>query len=68
MRHEPMLPGGDKPFNLSAFCRDVVLSGIEAVRDDPSEMKERIMLARQCGILSDGETERMIAENGLKHA
>jgi len=47
VRLEPILPRQDKPFSLDTFARDVVLSGILAVADDPSEMKERIMLARQ---------------------
>lgn len=68
MRHESMLPRSDKPFDLSGFARGVVLSGIEAVADDPSEMKHRIMLARQCGFLSDDETAEWIAKWGLREA
>jgi hypothetical protein len=68
MRHEPMLPRDDKPFDLSSFARGVVLSGIEAVADDPGEMKHRIMLARQCGFLSDAETADWIRKNGLEGA
>lgn len=55
-------------FDLSAFTRDVVLSGILAVTDDKAEMNHRIMLARQCGFVSDEETAAWIAEHGLKHA
>jgi hypothetical protein len=68
VRHEPLPPRADKPFDLSSFARGVVLSGIEAVADDPAEMKHRIMLARQCGFLSDAETAEWIRKNGLEAA
>jgi hypothetical protein len=70
VRHEPTLPRPREPgrFDLAAFARGVVLSGIEAVADDPEEMKFRIMLARQCGFLSDDETAAMIRANGLEAA
>lgn len=65
---EPALPQSDKPFDLAAFARAVVLQGIEAVADDKPEMKARIMLARQCGMLSDDEAAEMIRANGLEAA
>lgn len=68
MRPEPILPRSDRPFNLSAFARQVVLSGIEAVADDKTEMKHRVMLARQCGFLSDFETRQWIVKYGLEAA
>ncbi len=68
MRPEPILPRSDKPFDLGAFTRAVVLSGIEAVADDPSEQKFRIMQARSCGFLSDAETREWIAKRGLEAA
>jgi hypothetical protein len=68
VRSEPILPRADRPFNLAAFARQVVLSGIEAVADDKSEMKHRVMLARQCGFLSDQETRERIVKYGLEEA
>lgn len=68
MRHEPMLPRADKPFDLPSFARAVVLSGIEAVADDKSEMKHRITLARQCRFFSDVETRAWIVRHGLEAA
>lgn len=68
MLHDPGLPTLDGPFDLGAFARAVVRQGIEAVADDPAEMKERIMLARQCGMLSDEETAAMIRKHGLEAA
>lgn len=55
-------------FDLSLFAQRIVEAGILNARSDPSEMKERIMLARQCGFLTDGQTEDWIAVAGLKHA
>jgi hypothetical protein len=68
MRHDPIPARAEKPqtFDLAAFTRGVVLKGIEAVADDKAEMKFRIMLARQCGFLSDDETAGMIREHGLE--
>lgn len=51
-----------------AFTRLVVLGGIDAAAGDPSEMKRRIMLARQCGFLEDDETEQWIMWSGLVSA
>lgn len=70
MRLEPGLPRPTAPglFDLGAFARAVVLRGIEAVSDDPAECKARIMLARQCGMLSDDEAAGMIQAKGLEGA
>lgn len=65
MKLDPGLPQLET-FDLSAFARAVVLQGIEAVADDKSEMKHRIMLARQCGFLSDDETREWIVRHGLE--
>lgn len=54
-------------FDLRAFARRVVLDGITDARGDPTEMKRRIMLARQCGHLTDQEAEEWIAMTGLKN-
>jgi hypothetical protein len=67
MIHEPPLPQLDT-FDLGAFARAVTRQGIEAVADDPAEMKERIMLARQCGMLTDDEATEMIRANKLEGA
>ena len=53
------------PFDLAAFARRTVIAGIWQAIDDPSEMKFRILLARDCGHISDEETSFMIATNGL---
>ena len=55
-------------FDLAAFAKSTVMSGIMAAADDKSVMKERIMLARECGFLTDTETRRMIVEHGLENA
>jgi hypothetical protein len=57
-----------EPFDLSAFARRTVLAGIEAAIDDPAEMKFRIMLARECGHLSDNEARDWIARHRLQEA
>lgn len=56
------------PFSFDAFAREVVLSGIRAASDDKGVMKERIMLARDCGFLSDDETRAWITRYGLEAA
>lgn len=61
MKHDQPVP----TFNLADFVRRIVIAGIKNARKDPSEMKQRIMLARQCGFLDDEETEWWIAANGL---
>lgn len=69
MQHEAIpseLPRG--PFDLSAFARSTVLGGILEAADDKSEMKFRVMLARECGHLSDEETRRWVVEYGLESA
>lgn len=68
MQLEPGLPETGSTFDLSAFARAVVMQGIEAVADDKPEMKARIMLARQCGMLSDNEAAAMIRLHGLEAA
>ena len=68
MKYEPQLPSTDRPFNLARFSREVVLSGILAVADDPAEMKTRIMQAWQNGHLSDAETRAWIVRHKLESA
>lgn len=55
-----------EPFSLPAFARNIVLDGIKRT-NCPTEMKQRIMLARECGFLDDEETEDWIAMVGVKH-
>lgn len=68
MRHEPILPPQTGVFDLSDFARQVVIDGILAASDDKGIMKERIMLARQCGFLDDDETRLWIVQHGLEAA
>lgn len=68
MRPEFIERRRETAFDLGAFARNVVLSGIESAADDPAEMKFRIMLARQCGFLSDDETAAWIRNYGLEMA
>lgn len=67
MNHDPGLPDLET-FDWRAFLRAVTIQGIEGVADDPAEMKDRILLARECGILSDDQTSEMIRANGLEGA
>lgn len=68
MRHEPMLPRQERGFDLADFARQVVIDGILAAADDKGVMKERVMLARECGFLDDDETRLWIVQNGLEAA
>ncbi len=52
---------------LAQFVQRIVLAAIEGA-SDPAERKERIMLARQCGFLSDEEVEDWIVLGGLVEA
>ena len=55
--------------DLATFARRVVIAGIKAARGGPDdELKERVMLARQCGFLTDEEAEFYIAVWGLTDA
>lgn len=54
-------------FDIAQFVRRIVLAAIEGA-PNPSERKERIMLARQCGFISDEETEDFIVLGGLVEA
>ena len=54
-------------FDLAEFARLTVLRGIDAA-DSPADMKARIMLARQCGFLSDAECEEWIIAKRLEEA
>ena len=56
-------------FDLAAFAKRIVVAGIKNARAGPDgELKERVMLARSCGFLSDEETEFYIAAWGLREA
>jgi hypothetical protein len=54
-------------FDLAAFAERIVWAGIKNARHDPSEMKQRIMLARQCGFVTDEECDFLIPALGLTH-
>ena len=55
-------------YDLAVFAKRIVVAGIKSARDDPSELKHRIMIARECGFLDDEETEFYIAAWGLVEA
>lgn len=67
MRLEPVLPA-DSSFDMRSFARKVVLRGILAATDGKGVMKERVMLARECGFLDDAETRAWIVRHGLEAA
>lgn len=54
-------------FDLAAFAKRTVLGGIDAATNK-AERKERIMLARQCGFLTDEEAEEWIVAADLGSA
>lgn len=56
------------PFDLKDFAQRAVLAGIHQAVDDPSEMKFRIMLARDCGHLTDTQAREMIVAHKLEAA
>lgn len=64
MIHEPE---PTPTFDLASFAARIVWAGVRNARHDPAEMKERIMLARQCGFLTDVETDVLIPALGLTH-
>ncbi|BEV00094.1 hypothetical protein [Novosphingobium olei] len=50
------------------FTRRIILAAIKAKYISDAERKERIMLARQCGFISDDECEDFILFWGLVEA
>ena len=66
---DPDDPAIAKAFDLTSFARRIVIAGVKSARKgDDAELKSRVMLARQCGFLTDEETEFYIAAWGLKAA
>lgn len=63
MNHEPQ-----NTFDLADFAKRIVWAGIRNARHDPSEMKHRIMLARECGFVTDEEADFLIPALGLSEA
>lgn len=55
-------------FDLRAFAKRMIEAGIEAAKGDPSDMKERIMIAYEHGHLSAEEAEVWIVLQGLENA
>lgn len=56
-------------FDLSDFARRIVIAAIKNARAGPDgELKERVMLARECGFLTDEEAEFYISAWGLTNA
>ena len=69
MQHEAIpseLSRGE--FDLSDFARSVVLAGILDAADDKGVMKERLMLAYECGHLTQEETRQWVRDYGLEAA
>lgn len=52
-------------FDLRAFAKRLIEAGIKAA-DDPSDMKERIMIAYEHGHLTAEEAEVWIVLQGLE--
>lgn len=55
-------------YDLGSFCSRIIIAAIKARGISDAERKERIMLARQCGFLSDEATEDYILHFGLVSA
>lgn len=64
---QPIATPTPSPF-WAEFTRRIIIAAIKARGITDSERKERIMLARQCGFLSDEETEDYIVFMGLMAA
>lgn len=54
-------------FDLRAFAKRMVETFIEFAKDDPSEMKTRIMIAYEHGHLTAEEAEVWIVLQGLEN-
>ncbi|CAB4120808.1 hypothetical protein UFOVP5_45 [uncultured Caudovirales phage] len=63
-----LTPEPARTFVLSSFCGRIIMAAIKAHGITDAERKERIMLARQCGFLSDEATEDYILHFGLVNA
>jgi hypothetical protein len=55
-------------FDLGGFCRGLISALIKAARNDPAEMKARIMIAWEHGHLTAQEAEEWIVLAGLVEA
>ena len=69
MQHEAIpseIPRGE--FDLPGFAKSVVLAGILHAADDKGVMKERLMLAYECGHLTEDETRQWVRDYGLEAA
>ena len=51
---------------VGSLARDIVLRHIAC--DDPKETRERIEIARLCGLLTDDEADSLKREHGLAGA
>ena len=66
---DPDAPAIARAFDLASFAKRIVIAGVKSARkSNDTELKSRVMLARQCGFLTDEETEFYIAAWGLKAA
>lgn len=61
---EPITHPTPDPF-WANFTRRIIMAAMRAKGISDSERKERIMLARECGFLTDEETEDYIVFWGL---
>lgn len=66
IHHAPSPPA--RTFNLNSFCTRIIMAAIRAHGISDSDRKERIMLARQYGFLSDEAAEDYIVFWGLLNA
>ena len=63
-----LAPTPASTFDLNSFCGRIIMAAIRAHGITDSKRKERVMLARQCGFLSDEATEDYILFWGLAEA
>ncbi|MBK9496661.1 MAG: hypothetical protein IPO08_19605 [Xanthomonadales bacterium] len=63
------MPAPAPTYDLASFARRIVIAGVKNARGkSDTELKERVMLARECGFMTDEETEFYIAAWGLAEA
>lgn len=67
-RVEVSLSRAGDSFNLGGFARSLILSLIDREKGNPEEMKARIMIAWEAGIISAEEAEDWIVLGGLEAA
>lgn len=68
LANTPRVDDAQSGFWAGPLFRSMVMRFIMSERDNPAEMKERVMLARQCGHLTDEAAEDLIVFWGLANA